>query len=97
MAGPWIVLANGRRDRYDRSVPRHWQSAACTPWRLHREDMIRGGEMNNGRLSAASAQACGREVHELTARPGTWQDTTKLVGKLDRTLRERANYLVAGR
>ena len=23
-------------------------------------------------------------VHELTARPGTWQDTTKLVGKLNR-------------
>ena len=35
-------------------------------------------------------------VHELTARPGTWQDTSTLVGKLNRTLRGWANYFQVG-
>jgi hypothetical protein len=35
-------------------------------------------------------------VHELTVRSGTWQETTKLVGTLNRTLRGWANYFNVG-
>jgi RNA-directed DNA polymerase len=35
-------------------------------------------------------------VHELTVRSGTWQETTKLVGKLNRMLRGWANYFQVG-
>ena len=35
-------------------------------------------------------------IHALTARTGTWQETTELVGKLIRTLRGWANYFQVG-
>jgi phage tail sheath protein FI len=35
-------------------------------------------------------------IHALTIRSGAWQETTGLVGKLNRALRGRANYFDVG-
>ncbi len=40
--------------------------------------------------------ARGREIHALTDRSGTWQETTTLVGEVNRTLRGWANYFSVG-
>src|SRR5271167_4294200 len=48
------------------------------------------------RPSRKSIKRMVENVHELTDRSGTWQETTRLVDKLNRTLRGWANYFQVG-
>src|SRR5271168_3368408 len=48
------------------------------------------------RPSRKSIKRMVENIHLLTARSGSWQETTQLVDKLNRTLRGWANYFAVG-
>jgi hypothetical protein len=57
----------------------------------------RTGQVRLGyRPSKKSIKHAVANIHALTVRTGTWQETTELVDKLNRTLRGWANYFQVG-
>jgi group II intron reverse transcriptase/maturase len=57
----------------------------------------RTGQVRLGyRPSKKSIKHAVESIHALTVRTGTWQETTELVDKLNRTLRGWANYFKVG-
>jgi RNA-directed DNA polymerase len=66
-------------------------------WTFGRIYSAKTGKANLGhRPSKKAIQRAVETIHALTDRAGTWQDTARLVGKLNRMLQGWANYFRAG-
>ena len=76
------------------------EMVAAFDWNLHtfgRMYSPRTGQAHLAlRPSKKSIRRMIETIHELTIRSGAWQETTVLVGKLNRALRGWANYFDVG-
>ena len=88
------LMVNEKKTRICKVPEEEFDFLGYTFGRMH---SARTGQARLGfRPSKKSIKRMVENIHALTVRSGTWQETTEMVQKLNRTLRGWANYFEVG-